>query len=97
MDFKLSDLVEFDWSHGNKEKVMQRMSLEVAESAFMGEPQIYFDEKHSQAEPRWFLMNKVNGRAVALIFTIRQNKIRIISARHMHLKEIKKYGKKIKT
>lgn len=98
MDLKpLFELFQFDWDEGNKAKVIKRLSVEVAQSAFLGEPLVFFDEKHSEKEPRWFLMNVVNGRAVALVFTVRNNKIRIVSARYMHRREVGKYGKKIKT
>ena len=93
----LVELSQFDWDEGNKAKILKRMSVEVAESAFLGEPQVFFDEAHSGEEPRWFLMNVVDKRAVALIFTVRSNKIRIVSARYMHAREVKKYDKKIKT
>ena len=66
-----------------------------AEAAFFGEPLVFFDEAHSSIEARWFLMNRVGSRHVFLVFTMRQNKIRIISARYMHEREVKKYGKKI--
>lgn len=93
---RLLELTDFDWDVGNKAKVLKRMPLEVAESAFMGEPCIFHDERHSQNEPRWLLMNTVNQRAIAVIFTVRNDKIRIVSARYMHKKEVRKYGKKIK-
>jgi uncharacterized DUF497 family protein len=97
MDLRqLLELTDFDWDAGNKAKVLKRMPFEVAESAFVGEPVIFHDDKHSQGEPRWFLMNTVNQRAVALVFTVRDDKIRIVSARYMHKKEVHKYGKKIK-
>lgn len=97
MDLRwLLELADFDWDVGNKVKVLKRMPLEVAESAFMGEPLIFYDERHSQNEPRWLLMNTVNRRAVALVFTVRNDKIRIVSARYMHKKEVRKYDKKIK-
>ncbi len=97
MDIKsLFELSQFDWDEGNKAKVIKRLPLEVAQSAFLGEPLVFFDEKHSEQEPRWFLMNVVNKRAVALVFTVRNDKIRIVTARYMHKREVSKYGKKIK-
>lgn len=98
MDLKtLFELFQFDWDEGNRAKVIKRLPIEVAQSAFLGEPLVFFDQKHSEKEPRWFLMNVVNERAVALVFTVRNNKIRIVSARYMHGREASKYGKKIKT
>lgn len=91
----LADLEGFEWDDANKEKVTKRMAIQTAEAAFLGEPAIYFDQAHSEGEPRWFLMNRVGTRDLFLAFTIRGDKIRVISARFMHKKEVKKYGKKI--
>lgn len=91
----LSDIDGFEWDEGNRLKVSKRMETEIAEAAFLGEPALYCDEVHSSKEPRWFLMNRVEKRYVFLAFTLRGNKIRVISARFMHQREVKKYGKKI--
>ena len=71
------------------------MNIAMAESAFLGEPLVFFDGDHSAQEPRWFLMNRVGEKHVLLVFTVRNRKIRIISARFMHAKEVKKYVSKI--
>lgn len=92
----LADVVGFDWDKANKSKIEKRMSLEEVEEAFTGQPYIAFDAKHSQEEQRWFLINHVRKRYMVVVFTVRKNKIRPISARFMHKREIKKYGKKIK-
>lgn len=86
---------DFEWDDGNRGKVSKRMDIPIAESAFLGEPQILFDAVHSKIEPRWFLMNRVDSQHVFLVFTLRKNKIRILSARYMHAKEVKKYAQKI--
>lgn len=46
-------------------------------------------------ERRWFLMNRVGERFVSLVFTVRDNRVRVLSARYMHGKEVRKYGKRI--
>lgn len=88
-------LDSFEWDEGNRKKIEKRMSVEVVESAFLGEPRIFFDKKNSEKEPRWILMNQVAKRNVCLVFTTRRDKIRALSARYMHGKEARKYGKKI--
>lgn len=92
---KLADLEGFEWDEGNRTKVEKRMPADVVEAAFLGEPLVLNDEAHSGTESRWFLMNQVEQRHVFLVFTIREKKARIVSARYMHDKEVKKYGKKI--
>lgn len=91
----LSDADGFDWDEGNRDKIQQRMDVKTAQAAFSGEPLIFPDQRHSQDELRWFLMNRVGQRFVFLVFTLRGKKIRIISGRYMHDREVRKYGKKI--
>ena len=56
----------------------------------------FFDEKHSRAESRYKLLGKNNaGKILFIAFTIRGQKIRIISARSASQKERNTYGKKI--
>lgn len=92
---KPDELDGFEWDEGNRKKIEKRMAVEAVESSFLGEPMIFFDEKNSGKEPRWILMNRVGERNVFLVFTVRSNKIRVLSARYMHGKEVRKYGKKI--
>lgn len=91
----LQDLDGFEWDEANQDKIKKRISLKLVEAAFLGEPLIMYDAQHSHIEPRWFLINRVGDRYVVVIFTVRKNKVRVISARHMHKREIKKYAKKI--
>lgn len=92
MDF--SHLQGFEWDEGNLRKVLARMEPRVAEMAFQGSPWIGLSRKHSRFEPRWFLVNRVMGHPVFVIFTVRGQKIRVISARYMHQKEVKSYEKR---
>ena len=58
---------------------------------------MFSDDKHSKNEVREGIYGKTyNGRLLVLIYTIRQNKIRIISARDQNKAEkmfYKKYEK----
>jgi uncharacterized DUF497 family protein len=46
------------------------------------------DEKHSQKETRFFALGHTDsGRLLFVVFTIRNNLIRVISARNMNRKE----------
>lgn len=46
------------------------------------------DAKHSEEEDRYFAFGHTNGnRLLTIVFTIREKKIRIISAREMNKKE----------
>ncbi len=91
----LSEIDGFEWDKGNRQKIERRVGVPAAEAAFLGEPLVGFDQGHSQSEQRYFLMNQAGERYVFLIFTLRGKKVRVVSARYMHQKEVKKYGKKI--
>lgn len=89
MDFSLYK--GFEWDLGNIAKVQNRLDLATVEFSFQGRPYVAFDEKHSQDEKRWLLANKIHEKFVFVIFTVRDDKLRVISARYMRKKEAKKY------
>lgn len=95
MTLDLSECEGFEWDKGNRGKIEKRIGVDVAEAAFLGGPLVGTDQDHSEAEQRWFLVNQVGERHVFLIFTLRGKKIRVLSARFMHAKEVKKYGKEM--
>ncbi len=85
----------FEWDKGNFEKnwIRHKVMQGECEQVFFNEPIIVFsDDKHSQIENRWYLLGRTDaGRLLFIVFTIRENLIRIISARDMNKKERKNY------
>ena len=66
--------------------------LEVVEDIFFQDPLVTEDPKHSTAdEKRYVLVCLASEKPVFAAFTIRNNKVRVVSARYMHHKEAKKY------
>lgn len=58
---------------------------------------MFEDEKHSLIEKRYGILGKTdNGKLLSIVFTLRKDKIRIITARPMSKKERRSY-EKIKT
>jgi uncharacterized protein len=50
------------------------------------------DDAHSQKEPRYYVLgHTIAGRRLFISFTVREEKIRVISARDMSKKERKIY------
>ena len=86
-----SNIVEFEWDEGNIEKneLKHGVTKEECEDVFFNEPQIVAeDQKHSIKEMRYSLLGQTGlGRLLNVIFTIRNNKIRVISARDQNKKE----------
>ena len=90
----------FQWDKGNVDKNwLKHQVLHIeCEQIFFNEPLIVADDlKHSEKEKRWFALGRTEtDRKLFLVFTIRKNLIRIISARDMNKKEKRKYDEEIK-
>ncbi|NOR76595.1 MAG: BrnT family toxin [Draconibacterium sp.] len=90
-----SDCEGFEWDKGNSEKnwIRHKVMQGECEQVFFNEPIIVLnDVTHSQTENRWFLLGKTDTeRLLFIVFTIRGNSIRVISARDMNKKERKNY------
>lgn len=94
LDF--SQISGFEWDEGNINKNWKkhRISTQEAEEPFLNNPLlIKYDEDHSTpAESRYQALGKTNaGRKIFLSFTVRDGKIRIISARDQNRQERQNY------
>jgi len=87
----------FDWDKGNIEKnwLSHKVLFTEAEEVFFNKPLLlYLDEKHSSTEGRYYVLGRTdNNRYLFIVFTIRNNLIRVISARDMSRKEKSVYEK----
>mgnify|MGYP001604475043 CR=1 FL=1 len=88
----------FEWDAGNKQKslVKHEVSNEECEEAFFDyNKEIQKDILHSVSEKRYVLIGQTKKkRLLYVVFTIRKNKIRVISARDINKKERKLYEEK---
>jgi len=96
MDIELFKNCEgFNWDSGNSDKnwIKHKVSKSDCEQVFFNEPIIVSDDiKHSQNEKRYFLLGKTDvNRILFIVFTIRENLIRVISARDMNKNERRIY------
>lgn len=91
--------ITFDWDQGNIDKnlVKHNVTIKEAEEVFESQPNFVLEDvKHSLAEARYMIWGFTkNNRKLTIFFTIRESKIRIISARDMHKKERIQYDKTI--
>jgi|SRR3989338_5948146 len=89
--FDFNKLQGFDWDEANINKNKKKHNVEYreCEEIFTNNPLVFIEDKqHSQTENRWGALGKTNkGRLLAVYFTIRANKIRIISARDQGKKD----------
>jgi len=91
----LTNCTGFEWDHGNITKNWEKhdVSTGECEQIFFNKPLIVkCDKKHSKFENRYFVLGRTNiNRLLFAVFTVRNRKIRIISARDMTTSEIKRY------
>lgn len=89
--------VEFEWDEGNRNKIYDRhgITTEEAESVFEDQNAVVVsDVRHSQIEERFIIVGRNFGeKGMHIVFTMRKDKIRVISARKMHKKEVLRYEK----
>lgn len=94
---KLSIPFSFDWDEGNIEKNWQKhkVHFKEAEEIFLNKPVIIIeDPKHSDIEQRFVAYGQTNlNRKLTVFFTIRRNKVRVVSARDQSRKERRLYEK----
>lgn len=93
----LGSLSGFDWDAGNQDKnwILHQVSWIECEEVFFNLPLVFEpDVAHSLTENRFILLGQTNaGRYLFLVFTIRNGKIRVISARDMSKNERIEYEK----
>ena len=93
----IEDIQGFQWDKGNTLKNMEKhqVSNSECEEIFFNSPLIVADdEQHSRIEKRYFALGKTtDGRRLFIVFTLRQETIRVISARDMSKKERNIYEK----
>ena len=87
----------FEWDKGNLLKNWEKhgVSAPEREQIFFNRPLLTgSDEKHSQREARFYALGQTDtGRLLFIVFTVRNNLVRVISARDMNRKERKVYEK----
>lgn len=93
---KLIRVTEFDWDAGNLEKNWLKHGVPPleCEEVFFNQPLVVgTDVAHSTQEGRFYALGRTNDdRYLFVVFTLRGQKIRVISARDMNRKERKIYG-----
>ena len=84
----------FEWDPGNwrKSELKHGVAAAEAEEVLLNDPLCQVDTPHSSGEQRYVALGVTNeGRALFVAFTIRRNRVRIISARPMSRREREVY------
>jgi len=92
---ELSSVVGFEWGKGNIDKnwIGHKVTPVECEQIFFNQPLVVTDDsKHSQKENRFYALGRTDThRLLFIVFTIRNQHIRTISARNMSRKERRMY------
>lgn len=87
----ISNLIGFEWDEHNRDKNWKKhvVSTSECEEIFFNLPLLLkTDMTHSQIKPRYFVLGQTAaGRRLFIAFTVREQRIRVISAREMSRKE----------
>ena len=88
----------FQWDRGNIDKNLIKHNVKnwECEQVFFNRPLLVLDDpKHSSSEKRWAAFGKTDtDRFLVVIFSKRNNLVRIISAGDMNKRERKSYDEK---
>lgn len=91
----LAKCTGFEWDNHNTDKIWLKhcVSLSECEQIFFNLPLVVADDiKHSEQENRFYTLGQTDAeRFLFVVFTVRNNKIRVISARDMNQKERSAY------
>lgn len=96
---KPQDIYEFVWDMGNIDHIAKhKVKPEEAEEVFFDENNVTSkDLKHSKKESRFVIIGKTKkGRLLYQVFTLKKNKMRVISSRDINREEVQLYEKETK-
>ena len=93
----LSGCTGFDWDEGNSKKnwIKHKVTPAECEQIFFNQPLLIKDDaQHSETEKRFLALGQTDkNRSLFIAFTLRNDLIRVISARDMSRKEREAYGR----
>ena len=89
--FDFENIIGFDWDEGNRQKNWEKHHVDFreCEEVFFNQPLLVSEDiKHSFQEKQYYVLGRSDtNRMLFLVFTLRNNKIRVISARDQSKKE----------
>lgn len=85
----------FEWDDANASKIWEKHAVSQAEceQIFFNEPLVVGEDvKHSDEEQRYYVLGTTDqGRGLFLVFTMREDRIRVITSRDMSRRERRTY------
>lgn len=86
--------MEFEWDHNKSERCFTERGFDFAYAVrvfFDPDRKIQKDNRYNYGETRYQLTGKIERRVFVIIYTLRNDAIRIISARKANKREVKDY------
>ncbi|MGP9810591.1 BrnT family toxin [Rhodopseudomonas sp. NSM] len=90
-EFDLISVIGFEWDDAKNRRNLVKHGLDFDEAAEVFYDRIALRRSDRNNEERWIAVGVSHGRIVTVIFTRRDDKIRIISARHPRPNEERDY------
>lgn len=91
VELGLQRLTGFEWDVAKSEANLTKHGLDFDEAAEVFYDRVALRRSDRNNEERWIAVGLSHGRIVSVIFTLRDDKIRIISARHPRPNEERDY------
>ena len=85
----------FDWDEHNRRKIRAGHAVEPSEceEVLLREPRVLRDDAHSSHEPRYIAFGPTStGRRLAVVFTVRGTRLRVVTARDQSRRERRELG-----
>jgi uncharacterized protein len=83
---------EWDEAKNQANRVKHGFGFEIVYEFDWSRAKIETDERYDYGEVRGLAYGRINGRGFAIVFTDRGERMRVISLRPMHERELKKHG-----
>jgi len=86
--------MEFEWDHNKSQRCFTERGFDFAYAVrvfFDPDRIVQKDSRYDYGETRYQLTGEIEGRLFVVIYTLRNNAIRIISARKANKREVKHY------
>ena len=89
----MASLLEFEWDDRKNSANARKHGIDFADAlqVFSDLASVRFESKGQHEEIRRLIVGKVSGIFVTVVYTVRGDRIRIISARHSRISERKRY------
>ncbi|KAA3604705.1 MAG: BrnT family toxin [Calditrichaeota bacterium] len=85
--------MEFEWDENKNASNLQKHGIAFEDAAKIFLKRRIENSSDRANEKRFITIGEINNRVIAVIYTLRENKIRIISARKARKNEEKEYRK----